>query len=266
MQPTRKQINSFMQAHQAFVAGDHSASFNEMMRLAGERLADAQHFVGWCYEQGIAVESNPEQAFHWWQKAAEQGIAESQRAIGSMLASGEGCELNRPLGAYWLTIAASCHDENEFVATAADPERELKQLLKKMNPDQIREFKRMADAAAHLKRLGGVNTQVTGSVRYRRFAGFCALISCVLLWPGPFSWSSAVAMALFAVMLFLLFLVEKAPWAYRWLFVSAVIPLSYSAVAAVVWSAGGSVPNTLAASTILGSVFSAIAVFSARRR
>ena len=138
MQPTRKQINSFMQAHQAFVAGDHSASFNEMMRLAGEGLVDAQHFVGWCYEQGTAVESNPEQAFHWWQKAAEQSIAESQRAMGSMLASGEGCELNRPLGAYWLTITASCHDENEFVATAADPERELKQLPEKMNPDQSR--------------------------------------------------------------------------------------------------------------------------------
>ena len=55
-----------------------------------------------------------------------------------MLASGEGCELNRPLGAYWLAIAASRHDENEFVTTAADSERELKQFLKEMNPDQIR--------------------------------------------------------------------------------------------------------------------------------
>ncbi len=148
MQPTQQQIDSYMAAHQAFMAGNHDSSFNEMKRLAHEGLADAQHFVGWCYEQGIAVESNPEQAFHWWEKAAEQGIAESQNAIGSMLAAGEGCKRNRPLGAYWLALAASTHDENEFVTTAADSEKALKQLLKEMSSDEINEFKQMAEAAA----------------------------------------------------------------------------------------------------------------------
>lgn len=63
-----------------------------MRRLADEDVAEAQHFVGWCFQQGAGVEQNNEGALRWWLKAAMSGFGESQSAVASCYEKGQGTE------------------------------------------------------------------------------------------------------------------------------------------------------------------------------
>jgi hypothetical protein len=59
------------------------------------------------YADGRGVERDPEQAVHWWNKAAEQGHDWAQYKLGKMYAD-EGSEMEDYLVAYmWLEIASS---------------------------------------------------------------------------------------------------------------------------------------------------------------
>lgn len=102
--------------------------------------------------------------------------------------------------------------------------------------------------------------------RYLRTAGVCAFISTVGLWPTDFSWANAFAITVFSALLFTLVLVEIAPWAYRWVVAGVAVPLAYAATATIAWTWGGEVQSILISTAILGSAFSAIAFFVARRR
>ena len=61
------------------------------------------HNVLWGTE---GVEQNYEQAVYWFTKAAEQGNAEAQFALGFCYANGEGIEQNYEQAVYWYAKAA----------------------------------------------------------------------------------------------------------------------------------------------------------------
>ena len=107
---------------------------------------------------------------------------------------------------------------------------------------------------------------VSNSLRYGRLAGVCGLVSAVLLWQRDFSWANGIAIAVFGTLLFTLCLVEMGPWAYRWLYAGVAMPIAYVATATAAWSVGGDGKSILISTAILGSAFSAIAFFVARRR
>jgi TPR repeat protein len=52
--------------------------------------AKAQSNLGIAYAFGKGVLKNDKQAVYWYQKAAEQGLAEAQYNLGAMYANGEG--------------------------------------------------------------------------------------------------------------------------------------------------------------------------------
>ncbi len=111
-----------------------------------------------------------------------------------------------------------------------------------------------------------MSESVKAQVKYHRLAGVAVAIAGVLLWPDRLSWSGCAVILLFASLLFALFLVEMSPWAYRWIWVGVVIPLSFVASAAMAWSAGAGPSNIAATSGLLGTLFSSLAVFVAKRR
>ena len=46
--------------------------------------ADAQHNLGIPYYKGEGVTQDYEKAIFWWQKAAQQGLAEAQEALNKL--------------------------------------------------------------------------------------------------------------------------------------------------------------------------------------
>ena len=103
-------------------------------------------------------------------------------------------------------------------------------------------------------------------IKYHRVAAVALVIAGVLGWPEQITWRCVAAILLFASLLFALFLVEISPWAYRWIWFGVVVPLSFIAPAAMGWSAGAEPSNIAATAGLLGTSFSAIAFYVAKRR
>lgn len=65
--------------------------------LAKSGDADAQASLGWEYE-----DSDPKEALRWYRRAAEQGHADAQFALGLMYYEGRGVQENHAEAAIWL--------------------------------------------------------------------------------------------------------------------------------------------------------------------
>lgn len=74
-----------------------------LRQSAAQGDAWAQLNLGAAYDNGMGVERNVEQALHWYQKAAEQGLAEAQYNFAHLLVSEE---LSAELAADWMRKAA----------------------------------------------------------------------------------------------------------------------------------------------------------------
>lgn len=46
--------------------------------------ANAQYYLGECYEKGIDVKKNRQKAKEWYRKAAAQGIKEAEKALKNL--------------------------------------------------------------------------------------------------------------------------------------------------------------------------------------
>jgi TPR repeat protein len=75
---------------------------------------ESQVLLGQIYCGGVAIGrddlpgqmfSEPERAFYWFHQAAEQGNAESQTSIGTMLTKGEGTEVDHQEALRWFQAA-----------------------------------------------------------------------------------------------------------------------------------------------------------------
>ncbi|KAG0044893.1 hypothetical protein BGZ90_008635, partial [Linnemannia elongata] len=72
-----------------------------------------QFALGVCYHDGVGVEKNATEAFHWYRKSAEQGNARGQGILGYCYGEGFGVERDRKQAMYWYRIAA---EKGESVA------------------------------------------------------------------------------------------------------------------------------------------------------
>ncbi|MFU8837160.1 MAG: tetratricopeptide repeat protein [Thiohalomonadaceae bacterium] len=87
-------------------AGILSASEAELATLRNQaELGDAQAqlALGTAYEQGQGVARDLEQALRWYQRAAEQGLAEAQYQLAYLLAE---AEISPVAAAEWMAKAA----------------------------------------------------------------------------------------------------------------------------------------------------------------
>lgn len=103
--------NRLIAAIAACEKGDGVTTFSLFTLLAQEEIALGQHYLAWCYEQGIGVARDPIAAFDLWSKSALAGIPESLHALGHMYANGYGTEKDIVKAYYWYFKAASTGDE-----------------------------------------------------------------------------------------------------------------------------------------------------------
>ena len=66
----------------------------------------AQYLLGTCYEDGIGVRSNPQEAAKLYRQAADQGLAEAQTSLGKCYLQGIGVAKDSPEAAKWFQKAA----------------------------------------------------------------------------------------------------------------------------------------------------------------
>ena len=68
--------------------------------------ADAQCYLGHCYEDGLGVKTNKALAVKWYCKAAEQGDVGSQFNLGNCYHNGDGVPKDFAEAAKWYRKAA----------------------------------------------------------------------------------------------------------------------------------------------------------------
>ena len=83
-----------------------SEAFHWYHEAAEQGVAEAQFNLALCYQQGLGVEQNDSEAVHWYHKAAEQGIAEAQFNLALCYQQGEGVEKNQSEAVHWYRAAA----------------------------------------------------------------------------------------------------------------------------------------------------------------
>jgi TPR repeat protein len=97
--------------------------------------AESQHYLGFCYENGIGVTRNNVEAAEWYLKAATQGNAQSQGVIGNMYHTGTGVEQSDGAAYFWVAVAKKNGDTYY--------ESLLEELKKKIAGKHLKSFNRM---------------------------------------------------------------------------------------------------------------------------
>jgi len=80
--------------------------FTDTLQLAEQGDGEAQFSLGLMYDTGNPVERNPEQAVHWFKKAATAGIAGACLYLGMKYAFGAGVNQDRKKAVHWYEQAA----------------------------------------------------------------------------------------------------------------------------------------------------------------
>lgn len=81
-------------------------------KAAMQGLAHIQLILGDCYYGGEGVSKNYEEAVKWYRKAAEQGLAGAQYNLGNCYYKGEGVAENEEEAIKWYRKAAEQGDED----------------------------------------------------------------------------------------------------------------------------------------------------------
>ena len=77
-----------------------------LQKAADQGLADAQNALGVMYDNGTGVPTDPAQALAWYQKAADQGHAAAENNLGLMLEIGRGVSLDYGAALTWYRRSA----------------------------------------------------------------------------------------------------------------------------------------------------------------
>ena len=118
-------------------AVDASTVVNRQLIANAEKgEAEAQHNLGYLFNNGLGVARDIRQAEIWYRQAAEQGVAEAQCILGLMCARGEVGEIDYVEAHKWFSISAVAGNQ----ASAAN----LKHAETLMTPDQVSEAIRRA--------------------------------------------------------------------------------------------------------------------------
>ena len=99
------------QALEAYNAEDYAKAVKLFSKAADMGSADAQNWLGFCYESGQNVAQDYKKAIEWYRKAAEQGNAAAQYSLGNCLFDGNGIPEDKSEAVRWWTMAAEQGDD-----------------------------------------------------------------------------------------------------------------------------------------------------------
>ena len=94
------------------VTMDKTQAFAWYAKAANQGLAEAQLRLGNCYWNGIGVSVDKAQAFEWYSAAAYQGLAEAQSSVGYCYEKGIGVKEHKARAVGWYRTAARNGDAN----------------------------------------------------------------------------------------------------------------------------------------------------------
>jgi len=123
------------EAVEAMIAEDWHTAYLIIHKMALLGNMNAEHFMGWFYEQGIEVPQSDEAAFEWWHKSASKGISESQCAIAQLYEYGSGTKQDYINAYYWYSKAIMSGDTESQVL--------ISNLSNKMDSEQLNRAKAM---------------------------------------------------------------------------------------------------------------------------
>ena len=104
-------------------------------KAADQGMAHAQYALGQMYLNGEGVQQSVEEAVHWYNLAAQQGLMEAQADLGYLYAKRENKVPEDYLIAYqWLALSAQ---QGDRMAPG-----DLKNLMETMTPEQIEKAKK----------------------------------------------------------------------------------------------------------------------------
>jgi hypothetical protein len=87
--------------------GDSTEAFRWFLRAADQGLAEAQYQVGLAYSEGLGVEPDPRKAVIWLARAAAQGYAAAYFDLGVAYATGSGVEADHRKAVEWFQRGAA---------------------------------------------------------------------------------------------------------------------------------------------------------------
>jgi len=93
-----------------FQKKDPQEAFKWFLKSAEQGYVGAEHNLGWMCDNGVGVERSSTEAAKWYEKAASQGDVQAQCVIGSMYSEGDGVKKNNALAMKWYKKAADQGD------------------------------------------------------------------------------------------------------------------------------------------------------------
>ena len=115
---------------------DDSEAVKWFRKAAEQGIANAQFALGVMYERGEGVPENDSEAVKWYRKAAEQGDASAQFTLGAMYATGEGVPEDYVMAYAWANLSA---------AKGTKEAKDVKDLLRpKMTAEQVAEAQKLS--------------------------------------------------------------------------------------------------------------------------
>ena len=81
---------SFQKAEELYENKEYSQAVEYFQRLAGQGHAEAQNYLGWCYQNGNGVSQDYQKAIELYEKAANKGNAMAQNNLGWCYDTGNG--------------------------------------------------------------------------------------------------------------------------------------------------------------------------------
>ena len=119
---------------QAILNEDWATAFSVIKPLADSGNMNAEHYMGWFYEQGIQVYQSDEMAFQWWLKAAQKGVPESQLGVAQLYEAGRGTTKDFIEAYVWYAKAIMSGDKDSRLL--------LSNLASKMAPTEVSDARR----------------------------------------------------------------------------------------------------------------------------
>ncbi len=122
------------------VAQDYAEAARWYRQAALQNLREAQFNLGVLYENGFGINQDYTEAAHWYRQAAEQGHIAAQNNLGVLYVNGQGVPQDLMVAYAWYEVAAAWGN------TKARSNRD--QLIRKLDPAQLKEGQRLADEYA----------------------------------------------------------------------------------------------------------------------
>lgn len=163
----------------AWSRADYQSALRVWLERAREGNAEAQHYVGQIFEQGLGRAPDFEEALSWYRLAAEQGYTRSMVSIGYFYERGLGVEADPNEALRWYRRASGLNEDDLVFASAAQQrleslraelqeeldqsqaeQRALRQQVESLREQLSRQATTSAEAEATIATLEGMLARV----------------------------------------------------------------------------------------------------------